>query len=37
LFVVGPLNTGPDQISIAVGEGAKAALHIIGSEYDLEV
>jgi len=29
LFVVGPLNTGPDQVTVAVGEGAQAAMYII--------
>ncbi len=36
LFVVGPLNTGPDQVSIAVGQGAVAATTVISSEYKLE-
>jgi len=33
LFVIGPLNTGPDQVSVAVGEGAQAAMHIIESGF----
>ena len=37
LFVIGPLNTGPDQVSVAVGQGAIAAIHIIESEFKLEV
>lgn len=37
LFVVGPINTGTDQISVAVGEGAVAAMHIIESGFDLGV
>jgi thioredoxin reductase (NADPH) len=36
LFAVGPLNTGPDQVSVAVGQGAVAAMHIIESDFDLE-
>lgn len=36
LFAVGPINTGPDQISVAVGEGARAAMRIIESELDLK-
>lgn len=36
LFAVGPLNTGHDQISVAVGQGATAAMHIIESGFDLE-
>lgn len=36
LFVVGPLNTGPDQVSIAAGQGAVAANKVISSEYKLE-
>lgn len=35
LFVVGPINTGPDQVSVAVGEGARAAMHAIESDLDL--
>ncbi|EKD46813.1 MAG: FAD-dependent pyridine nucleotide-disulfide oxidoreductase [uncultured bacterium] len=35
LFVVGPINTGPDQVSVAVGEGARAAMHAIESELNL--
>lgn len=37
LFVIGPLNTASDQVSVAVGEGATAAMHIIESEFKLEV
>lgn len=37
LFVIGPLNTGSDQVSVAVGQGAVAAMHIIESEFNLEV
>lgn len=36
LFVVGPLNTGPDQVTVAVGEGAQAAMHIIKSGFDFD-
>lgn len=37
LFVIGPLNTGSDQVSVAVGQGATAAMHIIESGFKLEV
>lgn len=33
LYVVGPLNTGPDQVSVAVGQGARAALHVIHQAF----
>jgi thioredoxin reductase (NADPH) len=36
LYVVGPLNTGTDQVSVAVGEGAVAAMRVIGSSLNLE-
>lgn len=35
LFAIGPINTGPDQVSVAVGEGAKAAMHAIESDLKL--
>ena len=35
LYVVGPLNTGPDQVSVAVGEGARCAMHIVETELSL--
>lgn len=37
LFVVGPINTGPDQVSVAVGEGARGAMHAIETDLDLKV
>lgn len=37
LFVVGPMNTGHDQVSIAVGEGAQAAMMINKRAYDFSV
>jgi thioredoxin reductase (NADPH) len=36
LFAIGPVNTGSDQVPVAVGEGAAAAMHIIESEFKLE-
>lgn len=36
LFVIGPLNTGPDQVSVAVGQGVAAAMHIIESGFKFE-
>lgn len=33
LFIIGPLNTGPDQVSVAVGQGAISAMHIIETEF----
>jgi thioredoxin reductase (NADPH) len=37
MYAVGPLNTGPDQVSVAVGEGARAAMHLIESGLDFSV
>jgi len=33
VFVIGPLNTGPDQVSVAVGSGAQAAMHVIEADF----
>ena len=35
LYIVGPLNTGPDQVVIAAGQGAVAALDIKKRLLDL--